>query len=48
MQKLKSRIARMEKQLTLAPSACAIVAFSAEEAEQKIKDFTARNDIYES
>jgi len=39
MQKLKSRIARMEKQLTPAPSAFAIVAYSAEEAEQKIKDF---------
>jgi hypothetical protein len=39
VQKLKTRIARLEKQLTPAPSACAIVAYSHEEAEQKIKDF---------
>jgi hypothetical protein len=43
VQKLKSRIDRLEKQLAPVPSACFIVAFSDREAEQKIRDFQHQN-----
>ena len=39
MKKLKSRIEHMERRLKPAPPGSCIVAFSDEEADQKIKDF---------